>query len=220
MDFRPLRAGETNVNGAQARRSVRRLGLAIFAAIAVILGWAGVESASAATTIAVDCAANSGALASALASAADGDTLAIEGTCKGTFEIAHSLTLSGSAGATLDGQGAGTVLTVDAGNMVAIDDLTITGGNGSSAGGILNTGTIALTDSTVSGNTATPGSSPNFGGGGIFNQGGTVTLTTSTVSGNSASVGSVRNGVGGILSFGGSVTLTDSTVSGNQATSG
>jgi hypothetical protein len=155
-----------------------------------------------------------------LASAADGDTLAIEGTCKGTFEIAHSLTLSGSAGATLDGQGAGTVLTVDAGNMVAIDDLTITGGNGSSAGGILNTGTIALTDSTVSGNTATPGSSPNFGGGGIFNQGGTVTLTTSTVSGNSASVGSVRNGVGGILSFGGSVTLTDSTVSGNQARSG
>ncbi len=102
---------------------------------------------------------------------------------------------------------------------MAISSLTISGGNGSSAGGILNNGTVVLTGSTVSGNTATPGTSPNFGGGGIFNQGGSVALTNSTVSGNSASVGSTRNGVGGILSFGGSVTLTNSTVSGNNATS-
>src|SRR6266540_33572 len=49
----------------------------------------------------IDCATDPSALASALASATDGDTLAIQGTCQGTFEIASSLTLAGSAGATL-----------------------------------------------------------------------------------------------------------------------
>jgi uncharacterized repeat protein (TIGR01451 family) len=185
--------------------------------LAAVMGPA--KPALAASTIAVDCAADSGALTAALASVSDGDTLAIQGTCKGTYELAHSLTLAGSAGGTLDGQGAGTVLTIDAGYLVAIRDLMVTGGNGISAGGILNNGTLTLTDSTVSGNSATPGTSPNFGGGGIVNQGGSVTLTNSTVSGNSASVASVRNGVGGILSLGGSLTLTDSTVSGNSATS-
>jgi hypothetical protein len=119
----------------------------------------------------------------------------------------------------LDAQAAGTVLAVDAGNTVTVSDLTITAGNGGSAGGILNSGTLALTNSTVSGNSATPGTFPDFGGGGIFNQGGSLTLTNSTVRANSASVGSVRNGVGGILSMGGSVTLANSTVSGNSASS-
>jgi uncharacterized repeat protein (TIGR01451 family) len=202
-----------------ARWRASRLGLVTLLALALIIGTGRATLARAATTITVDCAADPSALASALANANDGDTLAIQGSCKGTFELAHSLTLTGSSGATLDGQGTGTVVTVDAGNTVAVSDLTITGGSGSSAGGILNNGTVALSDSTVSGNTATPGTSPNFGGGGIANQDGSVALTNSTVSGNSASVGSVRNGVGGILSVGGSVTLTNSTVSGNNATS-
>jgi uncharacterized repeat protein (TIGR01451 family) len=202
------------------RRSCRwRFAALVLLALAASL-WAGsAERAYAASTITVDCGADPGALAAALASASDGDTLAIQGTCKGTFEIVHSLTLTGSAGATLDGQGTGTVLTVDAGNTVFVSNLTITDGNGSSAGGMLNNGTLTLTDTTVSGNTATPGTSPNFGGGGIFNQAGSLTLTNSVVSKNSAIVGSVRNGVGGILSFGGSVALTNSTVSGNSARS-
>jgi uncharacterized repeat protein (TIGR01451 family) len=200
-------------------RRASRLGLVTLLALAVIIGTGRVTPARAATTIPVDCAADPSALASALASANDGDTLAIQGTCKGTFDSAHSLTLLGSTGATLDGQEAGPVLTVDVGKTVSVGNLTITNGNGSAAGGILNNGSLTLTNSTVSGNSATPGTSPNFGGGGIFNQGGGLTLTNSTVSGNSASVGSVRNGVGGILSLGGSLTLTNSTVSGNSATS-
>jgi uncharacterized repeat protein (TIGR01451 family) len=200
------------------RLGLGRLGLLVLV-LAAVMGPAKAKPAFAASTIAVDCAADPSALATALASVSDGDTLAIQGTCKGTFELAHSLTLAGSAGGTLDGQGAGTVLTIDAGYLVAIRDLTVTGGNGSTAGGILNNGTLTLTDSTVSGNTSTPGTSPNFGGGGICNQGASLTLTNSTVSGNSASVASVRNGVGGILSLGGSLTLTNSTVSGNSATS-
>jgi len=184
------------------------------------VGPGGANNAGAASVIAVDCTADSSALGTALASATDGDTLAILGSCKGTFEVAHSLTLAGSNGATLDAQGAGTVLSIDSGTTVAIRNLTITGGNGITAGGILNNGAVTLTDSTVSGNSATPGTSPNFGGGGIFNVAASLTLTNSSVSGNSASVAAGRNGAGGILNLGGSLTLTDSTVSGNSATSG
>jgi len=220
MDFRSLRWRETDADRVQAWRGTWRLALLVFLVVAVVVAAGSATAAHAATTIGVNCSADSGALASALASANEGDTLAIEGTCKGTFEIDQSLTLAGSADATLDGQGGGTVLTVDAAKTVGVSDLTIKNGNGSSAGGILNSGTLTLTNSTVSGNNATPGTSPNFGGGGIVNQGGSLTLTNSTVSGNSASVGSVRNGVAGILNLGGSLILTNSTVSGNSATSG
>ena len=48
----------------------------------------GAQTLRAATTITVDCTDDAAALAGALSSANDGDTLAIQGTCKGTFEIA------------------------------------------------------------------------------------------------------------------------------------
>ncbi|MDB9493351.1 right-handed parallel beta-helix repeat-containing protein [Spirulina major CS-329] len=73
-------------------------------------------------------------------------------------------------------------------------------------GGIyVDNGSVTLTNSTVSGNSA------NSWGGGIFMDNGSVTLTNSTVSGNSAEYG------GGIYVDFGSVTLTNSTVSGNFA---
>src|SRR5262245_27311947 len=106
--------------------------LLIAAAVVVALG--GAKPAYSAAAITVDCTSNSGALSSALASASDGDTLSIQGTCKGTFEIAHSLTLMSAAGAILDGQGAGTVLTIDAGRSVVVSSLTITNGSGLVAG--------------------------------------------------------------------------------------
>ena len=165
----------------------------------------GAQTLHAATTITVDCTDDAAALAGALASANDGDTLAIQGTCKGTFEIAHNLTLTGSGGATLDGQATDTVLTVDSGKTVVVADLTVTDGfaisgfpDGASGGGIYNFGgTLTLTNSTVSGNT---------GGGGIVNRA-TATLTNSTVSGGSG---------GGIWNIG-TLTLTNGTVSGNTA---
>jgi hypothetical protein len=57
--------------------------------LTAVLG-GGAQPASAATTITVDCTADPSALASALTTATDGDTLAIQGTCTGTFEISHS----------------------------------------------------------------------------------------------------------------------------------
>ena len=102
------------------------------------------------------------------------------------------------------------VFEVDSG-VVGISGLTIENGIGFIGGGILNGGTITLTDSTVSGNAA------EFGlGGGILN-GGTATITDSTISGNTAvDGGGIING--GFRGFnGGTMTLTDSTVSGNTA---
>ena len=190
-------------------------------AFTLITGPGNAKSAYAATAITVDCTANPSALASALANASDGDTLAIQGTCKGIFEISHNLTLAGSGGATLDGQGAGTVLTIDAGNTVAISNLAITGGSDPAAGGIRNAGTLTLANSTVSGNSAAV---PQFhnGVGGILNRPASrITLTNSTVSGNSASANApFDTAVGGIFNSGpgGVVTVTNSTVSGNSAT--
>jgi uncharacterized repeat protein (TIGR01451 family) len=199
------------------------LGLAV-GVITAGLGTA--KPAHAASTIPVNCTTDSSALAVALMSATDGDTLAIQGTCKGAFEIAHSLTLAGNGGATLDGQGAGTVLTIDAGTTVAVNNLAITGGhtdtaNNSVAGGIQNSGTLTLTNSTVYGNTATV---PQFrnGVGGISNQGGSLALVDSTVRVNSASATApFDTAVGGIMNLccGSSVTLTNSTVSGNSGSS-
>jgi CSLREA domain-containing protein len=102
------------------------------------------------------------------------------------------------------------VFTINSGKTVTISGLTISGGSvfASNGGGIYNGGTLTLTNSTVSGNTASGGGS----GGGIYN-GGTLTLTNSTISGNTASVG------GGIFGEGGALTLTNSTLSGNTASS-
>ena len=66
------------------------------------------------------------------------------------------------------------------------------------------TGTLTLTNSTVSGNTS------NFGGGGIWSRN-TLTLTNSTVNDNTAGTSG-----GGIFNYG-SLTITNSTVSGNTA---
>lgn len=197
----------------------RRLALCVMvSAVAAIVALGGVKPAYSAVTTTVNCAVDSSALAGALATASDGDTLVIQGTCKGTFEISHNLMLASIGGAILDGQGAGTVLTIDPGKTVSISNLTITGGSDSTAGGIRNAGRLTLENSTVSGNSA---SVPQFqnGVGGILNQGVGITITNSTVSGNSATSSMPFNtAVGGILtSAPATLTLTSSTVSGNSA---
>jgi uncharacterized repeat protein (TIGR01451 family) len=162
----------------------------LFLIFALAIGTGTAKPAYASTTTTVDCTADSGALAAALASASDGDTLAIQGTCKGTFEISHSLTLEGVGAATLNGEGLGSVVTVDLAVMVVVDHLMITGGNSDN------------------------------GGGGIFNNGGTVTLNNSTVTGNAAGIGGGVNNVFRGISFPGVLTLNDSTVSDNRAAVG
>jgi uncharacterized protein YgiM (DUF1202 family) len=94
--------------------------------------------------------------------------------------------------------------------MVALDQVTISGGQTSGdGGGIRNDGTLTITNSTISGNNA------NNAGGGIYNASGTLTITNSTISGNSAG-----GGGGGIDNDFGTATITNSAISGNSATNG
>jgi nitrous oxidase accessory protein NosD len=94
---------------------------------------------------------------------------------------------------------------------LVLQDCTVTGNTGESGGGILSDGgTVVLTASIVSNNSATDT------GGGIWINGGLTLRDGSRISGNTAAEG------GGIFnSLGGAVTLNDvSTISSNSATFG
>ena len=73
-------------------------------------------------------------------------------------------------------------------------------------GGVYNAGQFYLTNSTVSGNTAT-------GGGGVLNEGGTAILYGSTISGNNA----YDDDGGGVAGFDGTTTVRLCTISGNSS---
>lgn len=100
------------------------------------------------------------------------------------------------------------------------DNSTITGAGSINGGGIaIIGGAVAISDSVISGNTATRGTVGTDGnttanGGGIYINNGLVTLTDSTVSGNTADWNA-----GGIYNFG-ALTITGSSISGNTAFQG
>ena len=133
--------------------------------------------------------------------------------------LAKNVTIDASslpAGVTISGGGTSRIFTVSNGKTVALQNLTLTGGNGvgnssGSGGAIYNSnGTLTLTRCTLSGNSA------SFGGA-IYNiNGGTLTLTQCTLSGNSSTSpgGAIYNNSGSPL------TLTQCTLSGNSAVIG
>jgi hypothetical protein len=117
----------------------------------------------------------------------------------GIYNDAHN---GGSATASL------TNCTVN-GNTAAHSDIQFGGGDG---GGIYNNGgTLTITNSSVTNNSAgVPDPFPIGSGGGIINDG-TLTITDSTISNNHCPQ------VGGGILNGGTLTITNSTVSGNSA---
>ncbi len=156
--------------------------------------------------------------------AAAGECAAGSGTDTITFSVTGIINLTGvlpdiSTNMTIDGPGAALltvrrdtggsyrIFNVPLGVTAAIDGLTISNGNSILGGGIRNSGTLTVTNSTLSGNTASGDS-----GGGIYNNG-TLTVTNTTLSGNTATFG------GGIANNG-TLTLTNSTLSGNTVTNG
>src|SRR5262249_42205635 len=148
------------------------------------------------------------------------------------FNTPQTITLSGSslvltdpATATITGPGAkllsitgrgkSRVFYIDEGSA-ALSGLTITGGSADSGGGPHDKGgTVALTDCTVSDNSATSNGGGLFNGGRI-NDGGTLALTDCSISGNFSS----ENG-GGLYTFTSSrTTVSGCTFSGNTTTLG
>jgi hypothetical protein len=122
--------------------------------------------------------------------------------------IDNDVVLDGEGDLTVDGDESHRVFAVPEGVTAELRGLTVTEGAASgfeSGGGIHNLGTLTLTNSTVSGNTAL-----QVGGG--IDSFRTLTLTNSTVSGNTALLSG-----GGIYNLG-TLTLTSTTVSGNSGT--
>lgn len=164
-------------------------------------------------------------LRAALAAANAGDEIqfSVTGTIvlsQGELVVDTDVTITGPGANSLalDGNLASRVLRVNSGVTATISGLTIQNGVSRGGGGILNeeSATLAVTDSTLSGNSAF------FNGGGIVNGFfGTVTLTNSTLSGNIAGPGgnSAFFGGGGIFNAG-TMTVTNSTLSGNIAGTG
>jgi len=216
--------------------------------LALMFSAIGVTPAHAAILTVSDCTAPSGTVArlvDQITAAASGDT--INFSCSGTITlaatitIAKNLTINGDGQTvTISGGNAVRVFIVNAGVSLTLNNLTIANGKifaGDHGGGISNAGTLAITNSTFSGNSTTTGyggginnngtgtltvtnsafsgnSAPLAGGGGIFNSG-TLTVTNSIFSGNSAS--SSGNG-GGIYNNSGTATITNSSFSVNSAT--
>lgn len=175
------------------------------------------------STITVTNANDSGAgsLREAIADVCTGGTLTFNGDytipLASPLTIAKNLTLDGETHTvTLDGQDSVKVLYVNTGITLNLNALTITRGNadGGTGGGILNWGTVNITNSTFSNNHA---DNVNSKGGGIYNySGSTVTVTNSTFSNNHTD----RGAGGGIYNNGGTVTVTNSIFADNHAING
>jgi len=129
----------------------------------------------------------------------------------GTLNIGSGvLTIDGpgAAALTISGGGAAQLLNVAAGAQLTLEGLTLANGQSVSGGAVFNQGTLTITSSILSGNTA------DLGGAVANALTGSLTITNSTLSGNTASFG------GAIDNDYGSLTITSSTLSGNQAALG
>jgi hypothetical protein len=144
----------------------------------------------------------------------------------GQLSITDTVTITGPGQDDLiiDAQQNSRIIDASTGNPfdVTISSLTLTGGQtpANEGGGSIrfgffgsdNTGTLSVTSSTISGNSAT---GQRGDGGGIYTRAGSVSVTSSTISGNSAT--GQRGDGGGIYTFSGSVSVTSSAISGNSA---
>ncbi len=134
-------------------------------------------------------------------------TITLDGT---DLQINGHMNIIGPAAdlLTISGNNASRVFFVPSGITATLSGMTITGGNGNSdnGGGIINFGTLTVSDSVVSGNNA------NNGGG--IEASSTLNLIRSTINNNVANFQG-----GGVRFFDASGSITNSTISGNTANS-
>lgn len=134
---------------------------------------------------------------------------------QGTLHLASSSLVGNSAGGF--GMAGGTGGAVSNGGTLHIVGSLVRGGNSKYGGGIYNSGSLDLTNSTLAGNSTVGDTIANPGGwgSGLFNSAGTAVLRHVSVVGNSAPVQG-----GGIGIYMGQVIALNTIVSGNSAPSG
>jgi len=170
----------------------------------------------------------------AISLAASGDTVTVAAatyTENLTINIIVKVIGSGANTTIIDGGGVGTVVKISNTTAhVTLSKLTIRNGNATSGAGVNNSGTLTLTNSTVSGNLVPIPCIRSFvfcelragtaSGGGIYNSGALI-ISNSIISGNHA--GSYCNGTpcsafgGGIYNRGTLMIIKNSTLTGNSA---
>ncbi len=154
------------------------------------------------------------------ASSLSGSTIVLAGTELPTITTDVAIDGLGASKLSVSGNNASQVLDIGDPNgnsnpTVALSDLTIEDGNSTFGGGLINWGTLTVTDVTFSNNSA-----PNGLGGAVYNRalgsvGGMLTLTDDTFSNNSAiDSGALDNWAGG------NVIVNDDLFDGNSAQSG
>ena len=128
--------------------------------------------------------ANSGGCVGVGAYGADTITFSVTGTILLGSTLPNTtatggLTIDGGSQVAISGANMFTVFIVNSGAALTLENLTVRDGSvvGNGGGIINNGGTVNITNSTLSGNSASSGG----GGGGIFN-GGTLAITDSTLS--------------------------------------
>jgi len=138
-----------------------------------------------------------------------------------TITVSLKIIGAGASTTIIDGGGVNTVVTIPSGGThVALSGLTVRNGLALQGGGIYNAGRLGITNSTISGNTASytcPSTSQSYGGG-IYNVG-TLALNNSTISGNTATGQSApfcsSKAYGGGISNTGVLTIDQGTFNGN-----
>jgi CSLREA domain-containing protein len=163
-----------------------------------------------------------GANSITFATATDGQPIDLANL--GFMLITETLTITGNGAANtiIDGQQRGVgILRITTGD-VTLNNLTLQNGTTNVGGGAIlstSTGTLTISQSTLSGNSSS--SSGTGRGGAIYARSGAVTISQSTLSGNSSSSSSsYGSSDGGAISTGsGAVTISQSTLSGNSSSS-
>ena len=162
-------------------------------------------------------------LQAAVQAAPSGAELRVKGTCVGNTTIVKDLAIRGKSNggfgpATLDGAGAGRVLTIRGGATVTLDGLLVSNGHATYGGGIATVidfshplNAVTVIDSVIRDNSAT-----DYGGG-VANDFGRVTLIDTAVRDNSAVIGGgIHNSRDqGDLSLKGTSSVSGNLASGN-----
>ncbi len=138
------------------------------------------------------------------------DTIILTGdvTLPRTPSAINSTIIIEGRGFTISGDNSTRVLKVDSGGNLTLNNMTITKGKADDGGGIYNSGTLTINNSTIQDNST----SSTTNGGGIYINSGTLTINNSTVRDNSSS----SNG-GGIYINSGTHTINNSTIERNKS---